>query len=51
MSKRMYISSFDHFDKSLIVLSATSGIISITSFVTVTGTLVGIASASVSLTI
>ena len=31
-----YISSFDYFDKSLIVLSATSGSISIASFATVT---------------
>ena len=34
MSKRLskYIASFDYFDKSLIVLSATSGSISIASF-------------------
>ena len=34
MSKRVskYIASFDYFDKSLIVLSATSGSISIASF-------------------
>ena len=31
-----YISSFDYFDKSLIVLSATSGSISIASFANVT---------------
>ena len=51
-SKRVskYISSFDYFDKSLIVLSATSGNISIASFATVVGTPVGIASASLSLT-
>ena len=51
MSKRLskYIASFDYFDKSLIVLSATSGSISIASFATVIGTLVGIASASLSL--
>ena len=50
MSKRLikYIASFDYFDKSLIVLSATSGSISIASFATVIGTLVGIASASLS---
>ena len=50
MSKRLskYIASFDSFDKSLIVLSATSGSISIASFATVIGTPVGIASASLS---
>ena len=41
-----YIVSFDYLDKYLIVLSATSHGISIASFVTVIGTLVGIASAS-----
>ena len=52
MSKRLskYIASFDYFDKSLIVLSATSDSISISSFATVIGTPVGIASASLSLT-
>ena len=52
MSKRpsKYIASFDYFDKSLTVLSAASGSISITSFPTVIGTPVGIASASLSLT-
>ena len=52
MSKRLskYTASFDYFDKSLIVLSATSGSISIASFVTVIGTPVGIASASLNLT-
>ena len=37
MSKRLgkYIASFDYFDKSLIVLSVTTGTISITSFATV----------------
>ena len=52
MSKRLskYIASFDYFDKSLIVLSATSGSISIALFATVIGTPVGISSASVSLT-
>ena len=51
-SKRLskYIISFDYSDKSLIVLSATSGSISIASFETVTGTPVGISSASLSLT-
>ena len=48
MSKRLskYIASFNYFDKSLIVLSATSGSISIASFATVIGTPIGIASAS-----
>ena len=52
MSKRLtkYIAFFDYFDKSLIVLSATSGSISIVSFATVIGTPVGIASASLSFT-
>ena len=45
-----YIASFDYFDKYLIVLSATSGSIFITSFATVSGTSGGIASASLSLT-
>ena len=50
MSKKLskYIASFDYFDKSLIVLSATSGSISIESFATVIRTPVGIASASLS---
>ena len=43
-----YIDSFDSFDKSLIVLSATSGGISITLFATIIGAPVGIASASLS---
>ena len=52
MSKKLskYIAFCDYFDKFLIVLSTTSGCISITSFSTVIGTPVGIASASVSLT-
>ena len=52
MSKRFskYIGFCDYFDKSLIVLSATSGSISIASFATVIGTPVGIASANFSLT-
>ena len=52
MSKRRskYIASFDYFDKSLIVLSVTTGIISIASFATVIGVPVGMASASFSLT-
>ena len=50
MSKRLskYIAFCDYFDKSLIVLSVTSGRISIASFATVIGTPVGIASASLS---
>ena len=41
MSKRVskFIASFNYFDQSLIVLSATSGSISIASFTTVIGTL------------
>ena len=52
MSKRRssYIASFDYFDKTLIVLSLTSGSISIASFATGVGTPVGITSASLSLT-
>ena len=51
ISKRLskYIASFDFFDKSLTVLSATTVSISIASFATVIGTPVGIASASLSL--
>ena len=51
MSKKLskYIASFDHFDKTLIVLSVTTGSISIVSFATVVGAPVGIASASFSL--
>ena len=51
MSQRLtkFIASFDYFDKYLIVLSATSGSISIASFATVIGIPVGIASASFSL--
>ena len=51
MSKRLrkYIASFDYFDKYLIVLSVTSGDISIASFTTVIGIPIGIASASLSL--
>ena len=47
ISKRL--ASFGYFDKSFIVLSATSGSISIASFATVNGIPVGIASASLSL--
>ena len=51
MSKRLtkYIASFDYFDKSLIVLTLTTGSISIASFATVTAASVGIESASFSL--
>ena len=51
MSKRLgkYIASFDYFDNLLIVISVTTGSISITSFATVTGAPVGIVSASFSL--
>ena len=47
MSKNLskYIASFDYIDKTLIVLSATSGGISITSFTSVTGGPAGSASA------
>ena len=52
MRKRLsnYIASFDYFDKSLIVLSATYGSIPIASFATVIRTPVGTASPSLSLT-
>ena len=52
VSKRIskYIGSFGYFDKSLIVLSVTSGSISIALFATVIGIPIGIASASLSLT-
>ena len=48
MNKRLskYIDSFDYFDKSLIVLSVTTGCIDIASFTTVIGAPVGITSAS-----
>ena len=51
MSKRLskYIASFDYFDKSLIVLSVTTGSISTASFATVIGAPVGIPSASFSI--
>ena len=51
MSKRLskYIASCDYFDNFLIVLSAASGSISISSFATVIGTPVQIASATLSL--
>ena len=51
MSKKLskYNSFFDYFDKSLIVLSITSGDISIVSFTIVIGIPIGIASVSLSL--
>ena len=51
MSKRLskYNASFDDFDKSLIVFSVKPGCISIASFATVIGALVGIVSVSFSL--
>ena len=51
MSKELskYIASFGYFDKSLIVLSATSDSISIALFSTVIGTPIGIARPSFSL--
>ena len=51
MSKRLtkYIASLDYFEKSLIVLSVTTGSISIASFATVIGAPVGMMSASFSL--
>ena len=50
MSKKFskYISFFDYFDKSLIVLSVISGAVSIASFATVIGASIGITSASLS---
>ena len=50
MSKKLtkYITIFDYFDKTLIVLSATSGRISIISFTSIIGTPVGISIASYS---
>ena len=51
MSKEFskYIASFNHFEKSLIVLSVTTGSISIASFATVIGAPVGVVSASFNL--
>ena len=51
MSKRLskYIASFDQFDKSLIVLSVTTGSNSVASFATVTEVPVGMVSAGFSL--
>ena len=44
-----YVTTFDYIDKILIVLSATSGGVSIISFTSVAGASVGIASASLTL--
>ena len=46
MSKKLskYVASFDYFDNSSIVLSVTTGSISVASFSTVTGAPVGITS-------
>ena len=51
MRKRLsqYIASFDQADKSLIVLSVTTGSTTIASFATVIGAPVGMMSASCSL--
>ena len=51
MSKKLskYISFFDYFDKSLIVLSVTGGGVSIASFATTIGAHIGITSANFSL--
>ena len=51
MNKRLskYTASFDYFDRPLIVLSVTTGSISIASFATVIGAPVGIVSASFTL--
>ena len=51
MSKKLskYIATFDYIDKTLIVLSATSGGISIISFASVIGIPAGLASASFTL--
>ena len=44
-----YVAAFDYIDKVLIVLSATSGGVSIISFTSIVGVPVGIASASLTL--
>ena len=51
ISKKLskYVSFFDYFDKSLIVLAVTSGGVSIASFATAIGARIGITSASFSL--
>ena len=51
MSKKLskYVAAFDYIDKTLIVLSATSGAISIISFTSFIGVPAGLASASLTL--
>ena len=49
LMSKMFITSFDYFDKSLIALSVTTGSISIASFANVIGGPVGIVIASISL--
>ena len=51
MSKKLsqYFSFFDYFDKFMIVLSVTSGGVSIASFATAIGAPIGITIASLSL--
>ena len=44
-----YVAVFDYIDQALIVLSATSGGVSIISFTSIVGTPIGIASASLTL--
>ena len=44
-----YVTAFDYIDQALIVLSATSGRVSIISFTSIVGAPVGIASASLTL--
>ena len=44
-----HVTAFDYIDKTLIVLSTTSGGVSIISFTSIVGTPVGIASASLTL--
>ena len=44
-----YVAVFDYIDQALIALSATSGGVSITSFTSIVGAPVGIASASLTL--
>ena len=44
-----YVAVFDYIDQALIVLSATSGGVSIISFISIVGAPVGIASASLTL--
>ena len=44
-----YVAVFDYIDQALIVLSATSGEVSIISFTSIAGASVGIASASLTL--